>query len=117
LVALLIAARSYEMLPIRLAPCGFRTLSGLPCLACGGTRSLSALSRGEIVEAAAFNPLVFLAAMAIIVWLAVVLWRMVRGIPARKRLRWTPARATLVVAGSILIAAANWAYLIWFLPE
>jgi hypothetical protein len=117
LTVLLVAARFFEMLPIQSAPCGLRTLTGIPCLACGGTRSLMALSRGEIVEAAAFNPLVFLGAVAITVWLAVVLWRMARGLPARRRARWSRARVVLVVTGSIALAAANWAYLIRYLPE
>lgn len=117
LAALLIAARFHEALPIKPPPCGLRTLTGIPCLACGGTRSLVALSRGEIMRAVAFNPLVFLAAIAIAGWLAVVLGRLALGLPERKRTPWSRGRVAWVIAGSILLAAANWAYLIGYLPK
>jgi hypothetical protein len=53
-------------------PCGMRTLTGLPCPLCGGTRALLALSHGHPIEALLLNPLFFLVCVGICGWF--VLW-------------------------------------------
>lgn len=58
--------------------CLFKALTGLPCPACGSTRSLLALLRGDWAGALALNPigLVLLAVMtALPLWTAVDMWR------------------------------------------
>jgi hypothetical protein len=54
--------------------CGFRTLFGLPCVACGMTRSFCAIAKGEIIAGFDFNllgPPLFL--IILLVWLAATL--------------------------------------------
>jgi hypothetical protein len=56
----------YWLAHARLAPSLFMAITGLPCATTGCTRSLSAWSRGEWLEALRFNPfsLVFVALLA-----------------------------------------------------
>lgn len=55
-------------------PCPLRTLTGVPCPACGLTTAAIALVRGEVGAAFAANPLIFLlAALAVAVGPLVVL--------------------------------------------
>ena len=44
---------------IPLETCLFRRVTGHPCPTCGGTRMILALLHGRFVEAAAFNPFLF----------------------------------------------------------
>ena len=71
------------MLP-GLPPCPLRTLSGWPCAACGAGRAAEALLGGDVLTAVAFNPLLVLAAAAlVVVGLAAPLWvRSGRTVPA-----------------------------------
>jgi hypothetical protein len=46
--------------------CIIKNVTNLPCPACGTTRSVIALSKGEIVEAVHWNPLGFVAAIAML---------------------------------------------------
>jgi hypothetical protein len=51
-----------------LPPCIFKQITGIPCLTCGGTRSIVALSNFEIYRAFLFNPLVMLFGVGIMVF-------------------------------------------------
>lgn len=113
--ALLLAARYYEHLPVRPPECGFRKVAGIPCVGCGGTRSMRALSRGQIVEAARFNPAVVAGVMFSLGWVALGC--------ARYRLGTSPPsiseqnrrlRRNVFVTGGLLLL--NWIYLLLHLP-
>ncbi len=67
LVVLWVAA-GHEELPHVICP--FRHLTGIPCVTCGGTRAVLALTRGEVQAAFLWNPLVAVFAIAALVWLA-----------------------------------------------
>jgi hypothetical protein len=114
-LALLLVARCYEHRPLRLPECGFRNVAGIPCVGCGGTRSMRALSRGKIVEAARFNPGVVTGVMFSFGWVALGCARYQLGISPpsiseqNRRLR----RNSLVVGGLLLL---NWIYLLLYLP-
>lgn len=58
-----------------LPPCPFLTRTGWRCPACGGTRMLAALLRGDIAEAWYYHPLFFLLLAA---WMTGVLWLFLR---------------------------------------
>ena len=111
---LVVVARFYEHLPVKPPPCGLRNLTGIPCFGCGGTRCMMALAHGDIIGAIAFNPLVVLGLLTLLVWLGVSIRRAGKPSPiekpARKKRRW-------VTVAIVLAVLANWAYLIAFLPE
>jgi hypothetical protein len=112
---LLGVARIYDSLPFQPPPCGLRTLTGIPCLGCGGTRCVKALARGDIATAFFFNPLVALAVLGVFVWLVAALIR--SRLPASHRsLERKPIPMPWIIAGVVLLVAANWTYLILFLP-
>lgn len=97
--------------------CPMKSLFGIPCMLCGGTRAMHALTHGNIAEAVAMNPLVAVFSMALTAYapyaLAVALW------PGAKRLRLArdagivrSRRDVAIRVGAACLLAANWAYLI-----
>ncbi len=98
-------------------PCSFRATTGLPCLACGGTRAVQALARGDWLVALKFNPLVVVGVFAAVIWFALAVCRAWRWSPevsgarlgGSNRVRWA-----LIALG--LAAVANWIYLWKYLP-
>ena len=93
--------------------CTFKTLTGWPCLTCGMTRSLIALRRLNVAGAFAMNPLVAAAALFAALFgvyaLVAVVFRTRRiRLGLTRRLEMHAIRIAIVV-----IAAANWLYLIW----
>jgi hypothetical protein len=115
-VALLGAARLYDRLPAKLPPCGLRTLTGVPCVGCGGTRAMRALAEGRLVEALRFNPAAVLGVFAVAAWVLLA-WARYRGgvepppFPEQNR---RISRNVLAVGFLLLL---NWGYLILFLPS
>lgn len=107
--------RVFEHWRLPLPRCGLRTLTGLPCPTCGGTRCLLALSESDIGKAFQFNPLVALASLALCVWTG--LWLLdlcchrnwagrVASTAQRSPWPWPLALAALL----------NWIYLLFCLP-
>jgi hypothetical protein len=43
--------------PVPSLPCGFKSVTGLPCVFCGGTRSACAVLEGDFAHALYLNPL------------------------------------------------------------
>lgn len=124
--ALLVVARFYDRLPVRPPPCGLRTLTGFPCIGCGGTRAMMALSHGHWLEALRFNPLIILLATAVPFWLAWAIWKTRReasGLivdsapaqadPVKARSPWRAVWITLLIAGAVVL---DWVYLWLYLP-
>ncbi|NLT70547.1 MAG: DUF2752 domain-containing protein [Verrucomicrobiaceae bacterium] len=113
-VLLLVVARFYNDLPVQAPPCGFQSAFGIPCVGCGGTRSMQALASGRIGAAVAFNPGVILGILASVIWLFSGFFRFFRGsaprspAEANRRIK----RVTLIV---LALIALNWLYLIWYL--
>lgn len=93
--------------------CGFHVITGLPCPACGATRSVVALLHGDFVRAWQFNPIVFLVIAAVFAFdlyaLAVL---PLRG--PRLRFAFSPSflPPRLVRFAITIGIAMNWAYLI-----
>ena len=96
--------------------CLFRKLTGVPCLACGGTRCVRSLASFDLMSAFAFSPLVAFLALGVCIWATWALVARFRGDPLRVRLatddvgrihlRW--------IAGLSLLA--HWAWLYCKLP-
>ena len=95
------------------AACPLRTLTGIPCPTCGGTRAIVAAARGDWIAALRFNPMLGIAGIALVLGvpllagMAVGEWRR----PAWDRLA-TPFVLRLVAAAAL----ANWLYLIVAAP-
>ena len=48
--------------------CPIRLLTGIPCPACGTTRSVAAISEGRFSDALSLNPLGFIVIASLLVW-------------------------------------------------
>lgn len=110
-----LAARLVVNSDFALPTCGMRLLFGLPCLFCGGTRSLHALSNLDMVSSFRFNPLVLLlfvaSASSFLKWLIHGLFRRENVFSQRRfssaiRIHWL----------LLTLLLANWIFLLFTLP-
>ena len=111
-VMALLAARFLPFGQLPVPPCTFRMITGVPCLTCGGTRSLTAVAHLDLAAAFLMNPLVALAGLAAAAYVvhAAGVWAL--GWP-----RWRPSVSSprarrllrIAVIGAVLL---NWTYLI-----
>ncbi|MDF2376798.1 MAG: DUF2752 domain-containing protein [Verrucomicrobiales bacterium] len=112
---MLVVAHFYERLPARFPECGFYNRTGIPCLACGGTRSMQALAHGKVISALQFHPAFTLGVLATPLWLAFGIRRFRRRFPmlpsAEQNRR---VKVGIFVFSGILVA--NWIYLVFTLP-
>jgi Protein of unknown function (DUF2752) len=105
-------ARLFPDLIYRLAHCPLRDTTGIPCLTCGGTHSLVALTNGRWAEALAANPLVALGTVCFLLWSGYALVSTV--VPGLRRSLEFPAhekRAVRIVAALFLLG--TWAWEFW----
>lgn len=61
------------------SPCPFRLATGLPCPACGSTRAVAAILRGDFAEALRLNPIGYLLCAGGAVILSLLVWDGLRG--------------------------------------
>jgi hypothetical protein len=97
-----------DRLPFAL--CTFKQITGLPCPSCGGTRALGRLAALDLQGAFAMNPLAVALAAVVLLWALSDLVLLPRRQSLRLELRddlGFPVRVAVV-----LLAAANWAYLV-----
>ncbi len=87
--------------------CPFKALTGLPCLSCGLTRACFALGAGDVWTAWTYNPLMvtLIAAGAVMAGVRLITGRSLR----IELTRW---ERRLALAALVLVAGANWTYLI-----
>ena len=96
--------------------CLLRETTGIPCPACGSTRSLAAWATLDLALAFRFNPLFFLACVGF------ALWTLLRTVEAfsrwriSERIRDAVARLPLLRI-TIVSLVANWVYLYLTLPR
>jgi Protein of unknown function (DUF2752) len=115
-LALLIAARFYDRLPFHPPPCGFRSITGVPCFGCGATRAAKALAGGDVIKALRYHPALVLGCVLALAWTMLGIRRYQRGLdisPAAQQ-NQKLVRAAWITAGILL---ANWIYLFFFLPR
>lgn len=92
--------------------CTFRTLTGLPCVTCGATRSAIALLQGDLGMAWRLNPLVFMGICAVLVFdlyaLAVLSFRR----PRLRLSRWRGNDRRIALTLAVVAGLLNWIYLL-----
>jgi len=116
LVASGLAAWAAFRLGLATPGCGFRRLTDLPCLACGGTRSARSLLAADFLSALAYNPLFVVALGLATLW---SLWSLVarlRGDGLRVRLVTDPAGSRFLRWGLAIGLILHWMWLAWTLP-
>jgi Protein of unknown function (DUF2752) len=115
-LAMLIAARFYDRLPLHPPPCGFRTLTGIPCLGCGATRAAIALAEGDVIKAIRYHPALVLGCVLALAWTMLGIRRYHRGLDISPAVQQNQKLVqTAWITGAILLA--NWIYLFFFLPR
>lgn len=106
----MLAAAPQALLPP--VTCPLRRFTGLPCPTCGGTRALMALRRLDLTGALALNPLVTIAALGALLYLAHAAAVLAgRRAPLRLELA-TPGRRVAFAAALAGAVVANWTYLV-----
>jgi len=90
--------------------CLFKEWTGIPCPTCGATRMIAALLSGDVLGAAALNPMLFVALAGLAVWAAASTMRLAFGLPV-----WRVALAEREKLGLRIAACAtllvSWLYL------
>lgn len=115
-LGLALAAWGFFRLGLTTPGCLFRKITGVPCLACGGTRCVRSLAGLDIPAAFLYSPLVALAALGIAAWCAWALVARLRGDTLRLRLV-TDARGSLQLRWAAgLLLALHWIWLYRNLP-
>lgn len=101
----ILGARVVETFSLPLPRCTFRALTGLPCLSCGTTRCLTALSHFDLMLAFHFNPLATSLAMMLLASPLIL--------PLRASLRLSACSKKCLTTFGIVAVAVNWTYLIF----
>jgi hypothetical protein len=91
--------------------CTFRRATGVPCPGCGLTRGVTALASGDVATGLAYNPVLL---AGILVFVAVLGFRLLSGLAPRFDLRPRQRRAAWILGAALVLA--NWAYVIATLP-
>lgn len=104
------AAGFFKDLIDLLPPCIFHRLTGFPCLTCGATRSLVALSQFDIASSFTLNPMLFLSVAGVITLSSISFY----GIVSKESivLKLSDGNKKALRIGIIGLFIANWVYLI-----
>jgi len=111
-----VAARLATAWSLPLPFCLLRKLTGVPCPACGSTRSLLAWTHFDPVNAFRFNPLFALACVLGVAWLLLRMGDLWLGRGWADSLRAVSGKVPVRKVLGVL-AALNWVYLCCTLPK
>jgi hypothetical protein len=92
--------------------CLFHDVTGLPCLTCGMTRSTIAFLHGDFLTALRWNPLVFSALCALLIFNIYAFAVLIARRPRLRIARFTAAEKKLVRTAVVALLALNWIYLL-----
>ena len=90
--------------------CALKTVTGIPCPTCGGTRAIGCLARWDLVGALRMNPLVALAGLAAIPWFVADAVLLVRG--RALDVSVSPRMASVLRVLTVAALGFNWLYLL-----
>ena len=96
---------------IQLPRCAFKTITGLPCPTCGVTRTVIALSRGDVDRALFLNPLAAIACGAALLYLIYAAAVLALRLP-RLRPTVSAQSARRLRVATVAVVALNWVWLI-----
>ena len=116
LAGIIVAVRLGVEWHLPLPVCWLRQLTGIPCPACGCTRSLLAWSKFDLSQAFFYNPLFFLGCLAALLWAAWCALENICGRPSRRRIE-SAAQRHLIWRIVAVLAVLNWLYLCLELPK
>lgn len=92
--------------------CAFHTLTGLPCVTCGATRSAFQFIHGHFANSLLFNPLAFLAFCSVTIFDLYAATVLITRAPRFRLRNLTRAEKLLARGGGIALLAGNWLYLL-----
>ena len=98
-------------LELPLPVCRFRSWTGLPCPTCGTTRLVESLFSGDIAQAFAWNPLIFVALAGLAAWAVGSTVVRLLHLPS-PRLRLEPREWRWSRIAALAALAAGWLYLL-----
>jgi len=96
---------------IQLPRCVFKTITGLPCPTCGVTRTVIALSRGDLERGLFMNPLAAIACGVGLLYLLYAAAVLALRLPRFRPTLSAPGAGRLRLA-AVALLAVNWAWLI-----
>ena len=96
---------------LRNFPCIFKSITHIPCLTCGMTRSIISLVHLNIIESVKMNPLIFLTIIILLFWGVLSLLALIIK-PRHIKIELTPTERRIVIFSVITLIVINWLYLI-----
>lgn len=106
------AAAAWLLLGLPVPPCLWKEATGLPCPTCGATRMARALLRGRLLQALAWNPLLFLGTSAVLGGGGVCALRRAMGRPRLRIVLEGPRERLAVRIAAIAMILLGWGYLV-----
>ena len=92
--------------------CVFHTLTGLPCVTCGATRSAFEFLHGHFVASLVFNPLACITFCSVTIFDLYAVAVLITRAPRFRLINFTDAEKLLVRGGGVALLAGNWLYLL-----
>jgi hypothetical protein len=92
--------------------CVFHTLTGLPCVTCGATRSAFQFLHGHFVASLVFNPLAFITFCSVTIFDLYAVAVLITRAPRFRLINFTDAEKLLARGGGVALLAGNWLYLL-----
>jgi hypothetical protein len=96
--------------------CVFHTLTGLPCVTCGATRSAFQFLHGHFSASFIFNPLAFLAFCSVLAYDLYALVMLATRAPRLRFGNFSRSEKRIARGAVIILLAGNWLYLLTVRP-
>jgi len=111
-VASLAAATAWLALALPWPKCAFLSVTGLPCVTCGATRTAIACVHGDFFTALRWNPLVFVALCGLVAFNLYAVIVLVGRLPRLRTVNWSAGEKNMARIAVVGLLALNWIYLL-----